>query len=112
MTDRPGVVLMQELAKDWPRNTAFWPTERMVFHLRSTYPEMWGAASSFGKPLSAQRLGRMLSRGYRIRSTRLRHDGELVRGYTLVSMLPAWRRLRIDAPDVPVQPLVPVTERR
>lgn len=111
MTDRPAVLLLKHLAEGWPYSATFWGTEHILLHLRSHYPEAWGPGSPYGRPLSAQRMGRMLSRGYRVRAVRLRTDGDLARGYTLASLAPAWRRLGIPVPEVPAEPDVPVSPR-
>lgn len=62
--------------------------------LIARHPERWGAASSFGKDLTAQRLGRMLSKSYSIRSERLT-DGTQARGYFRSQFVKAWRAVGV-----------------
>lgn len=99
--ERPHVVLMQHLAAVWGE-TQFVATEDLIDRLVEAHPETWGEFSPFGKRLTAQRLGRMLSGNYKIHTARPDANGH--RGYTLASLSTAFRRfgLRVDA--MPVQP--------
>lgn len=100
--ERPHVVLMQHIAQVWP-GELFVPTENLIDRLVASHPETWGEFSPFGKRLTAQRLGRMLSGNYKIHTSR--PDGNGPRGYTLASLTPALRRFGL----VPTQP-VPRTD--
>lgn len=90
VTQRPHVVLMQHLAEVWPDEAAFVPTEHIIERLVDAHPDVWGQFSSFGKTLTAQRFGRMLSQNYKIHSAR--PDARASRGYTLASLSTAFRR--------------------
>ena len=106
VTERPHVVLMQHLAEVWQEET-FIPTERLIDRLVTAHPDTWGDFSSFGKRLTAQRLGRMLSGNYKIHTSRPDANGP--RGYTLAALTPALRRFGLSPAGAPVQP-VPVTD--
>lgn len=72
----------------------FLSTERDVLPaLRARHPERWSTASSFGRDLTAQRLGRMLAKNFTIRSSK---DGEDRRGYQRGSFVRAWRAVGLD----------------
>lgn len=99
VTQRPHVMLMQHLAEVWPIGAAFTPTEDIIDRLVHTHPDVWGEMSSFGKRLTAQRLGRMLSGNYKIHSAR--PDANGARGYTLASLATAFRRFGLTLPNKP-----------
>ncbi|WP_087484545.1 DUF3631 domain-containing protein [Brachybacterium massiliense] len=71
-------------------------TDAILPLLASRHPERWGDASKFGKALTAQRLGRMLSKNYSIRSER-ETDGDQQRGYFRSQFVKAWRAVGIQA---------------
>lgn len=100
--ERPHVVLMQHIAAVWEDET-FIPTEELIDRLVSAHPETWGEFSAFGKRLTAQRLGRMLSGNYKIHTSRPDANGP--RGYTFAALSTALRRFGL----APAQP-VPVTD--
>lgn len=104
--ERPHVVLMQHLAEVW-RDEQFIATEVLIDRLTDTHPETWGEFSPFGKRLTSQRLGRMLSSNYKIHSSRPDATGH--RGYTLAALSTAFRRFGLKVNGMPVQP-VPVTD--
>jgi hypothetical protein len=104
--ERPHVVLMQHLAEVWG-DELFTPTENLISLLVAAHPETWGEFSTFGKRLTAQRLGRMLSGNYKIHTSRPDANGH--RGYTLASLSPAFRSFGLTVNRMPVQP-VPVTD--
>ena len=70
----------------------FVPTRDLVNYLIGRHPDMWGAASDFGRDLTAQRLGRMLTQTWRIHS-RQRPDGDRARGYLRADFAAAWRQV-------------------
>lgn len=104
--ERPHVVLMQHLAEVWG-DELFIPTEGLLDRLVEAHPETWGDFSPFGKRLTAQRLGRMLSGNYKIHTSRPDASGH--RGYTLAALSTAFRRFGLKVAGMPVQP-VPVTD--
>jgi len=101
VTQRPHVVLMQHLAEVWEDGETFIPTETIIDRLVDAHPDTWGEMSSFGKRLTAQRLGRMLSQNYKIHTSRLSRDGQ--RGYALGSLSTAFRRFGLTLPGKPAQ---------
>lgn len=93
--DKPAVVLLKHLAIIWG-DKAFVATRELVERLIAHDAEMWGEYSAFGKPLTAQRFGRMLATSYSINSTR---QGDSPRGYFRAKLLPVWRRMGITPPE-------------
>lgn len=102
---RPHVVLMQHLAEVWPPGAAFTRTDDLIDRLVDAHPDVWGEFSSFGKRLTPQRLGRMLSGHYKIHSSR--PDANGARGYTLASLSTAFRRFGLTLPNKPDEPAEP-----
>lgn len=74
-------------------NAEFLPTSTVVDELISEHPERWGSGSSFGRDLTAQRLGRMLVKNFSIRSTK---DTQDVRGYYKTLFRSVWRAIGLD----------------
>jgi hypothetical protein len=106
--DRPAVLLLKHTHDLWPDGEAFFPTSALVAALVARHPDEWGVASPFGKPLTVQRLGRILASSYGVNSTRLDRLGP--RGYSWASLVPVWRRMGVkQGPDrsapVPGTPL-------
>ncbi len=80
--EKPAVLLLRHIAESWPQGEDFWRTTTMVEQLSLLYPESWGKESSYGKALTLQRLGRLLVKSFRIRSTvEERADKKSPRGY-------------------------------
>lgn len=102
ITQRPHVALLAHLWEMWPEGETFWPTAEIVTALAIEHPDMWGEGSPFGKPLTAQRFGRMLATAYGVNSGRLDRTGP--RGYTRASLERAWLRMQVGAPDSPAPP--------
>lgn len=82
---RPSLVLIDHIAEVWHQGETFVGTQDLVNRLIRTHPEMWGQMSSYGRDLTTQRLGRMLSDAYKVLSTRLPSD-DRTRGYTARSL--------------------------
>lgn len=61
--------------------------------LIARHPERWSTASTFGRDLTEQRLGRMLAKNFSIRSTK---DAEDKRGYHRAAFTRAWRAVGLD----------------
>jgi len=93
---RPSVVILTHIHAVWAKNPteSFIPTETLVKDLIHADPFMWGLESTYGKNLTAQRLGRMLVSSFNIRSCRPNHHGD-PRGYTRQSFDSAFRRMGI-----------------
>jgi hypothetical protein len=105
--DRPAVVLLKHLLDLWPEGETFYPTSALCRDLADTHPDDWGHGSPFGKPITAQRLGRMLASSYGVNSHRLDREGP--RGYTRASLEPVWRRMGL-VPDLAPVPSPPPKE--
>lgn len=97
LRDRPAVVLLKHLHQEWPEGELFVPTSVLIAELITRYPDEWGISSPFGKPLTAQRLGRMLTTAYRVNSTRQKKDEP--RGYSRASFARAWHSMGIEKPQ-------------
>ncbi len=91
--ERPAVLVLRHLHEVWRDNEPFMPTSALIDALVTTHPSDWGQGSSFGKALTAQRLGKMLAQSYGINSGRLDRIGP--RGYIYASLLPVWRRMGV-----------------
>lgn len=106
--DKPAVVLLKHLNEVWNDSEAFVETrdllDRLIFHS----PEMWGDESSFGKAITAQRLGRMLAGNYGLNSAR---QGDSGRGYFRAKLNPVWRRMGIVPSEKPTEPTEPSNRR-
>lgn len=99
--ERPHVVLMQHLAEVW-EHESFVPTETLIDRLVESHSETWGDFSQFGRRLTSQRLGRMLSGNYKIHTSRPDASGQ--RGYTLASLSTAFRRFGLKVNGMQVEP--------
>lgn len=95
----PAVRLLVDIRRIYDTDERdFIPTAELIARLIGDDPEQWGEASNFGKPLTAQRMGRMLVRGYRIHSVKNAEGNR--RGYRRGQFSNAWRRmLRSDGSD-------------
>jgi hypothetical protein len=97
--ERPAVALLRHLREIWG-DEPFLPTSYLIERLIQTHPEMWGAGSPFGKPLTPQRFGRMLASSYKVHSSK---DSKDKRGYCRSSLAPAARRMGIPLRDPSVE---------
>jgi hypothetical protein len=80
--EKPAVLLLRHIIQLWPEGEPFWPTTRLIADLIAAHPDVWGAASSYGKDLTPHRLGRMLGSAYGIRPARRDSaDKDSPRGY-------------------------------
>jgi len=97
----PGLVLLQDLAQVWPKDTPFMATEELIELLVGHNPDYWGPGLNFGgsprKKLNATRLGRMVKQATNTTSRRP-GGGGTPRGYERVQFERAWQFLRIDPP--------------
>lgn len=100
--ERPHLALLRHLHIT-VGSESFVGTEELIDRLVSNWPEVWGDSSPFGKRLTAQRLGRMLSTHYNITTSRLERTGP--RGYTRASLTPAFRQFGLDPSDKPAHPV-------
>lgn len=96
--DRPAVVLLRDIIKVWPAGTSFMKTTAMAAELATTYPESWGIESPFGKPLTVQRLGRMLAQGFKVHTAQQNSsDKNSPRGYHLGAVDRVLRRMKLGS---------------
>jgi hypothetical protein len=100
---RPPVLLAEHLSDYYLGGPAFSPTEEVLAWLINTHPEAWSSESGFGRDLTPQRLGQMLSRTYGI--TSIRPDQK--RGYNQNQFAQVWRSLGIRQPVEPAEPVEP-----
>lgn len=92
---------MHELFRE--AGSDFLSTEREVIPmLIARHPERWSSASTFGRDLTPQRLGRMLVKNFTIRATK---DSEDRRGYLCASFIRAWRAVGLSDPRRFADPL-------
>lgn len=105
----PAVVLLRDLHSIWGEHELFIATPTLIGRLVALNPEYWGDGSAYGRQLTAQRLGRMLTQSAKVRASR---DSAKARGYTRSSFLRVWRQLGIapsTEPSEPVEPGKPAT---
>jgi len=104
VVQQPHVVLLTHLHEVWPKGRAFVhfvSTEGLIDLLVKKHPETWGEESSYGKQLTAQRMGRMLVNSYNIHSGRrsLPDDSKIkIRGYRRSTLAPAFGQFGMDHP--------------
>lgn len=101
--EKPHMTLLAHMHQVWPQGESFAPTEHMIRELIDAHPEAWGEGSKFGKDLTAQRLGRMLVKHFKV--TTSRPDSTGPRGYTRSSLEPAFRSLGLDPRTKPAEPV-------
>ena len=100
---RPAVLLVEHLSEYYLTSPGFSPSEEVRQWLVSQHPEAWSEESSYGRELTVQRLGRMLSDSYGITSQR----PDTVRGYTENQFGQVWQALGIRLPEQPARPEEP-----
>ena len=100
---RPAVLLVEHLSEYYLASPGFSPTRQVREWLVSNHPEAWGEESSYGRELTDQRLGQMLSKSYGITSQR----PDTVRGYTENQFGQVWQALGIRLPEQPARPEEP-----
>ena len=91
----PAVVLLKDIRDIWEPSDAFTPSGVLIHRLIQHNPAMWSMASSYGKELNAQRLGRMLVTAFKLHSTR---QGDSKRGYFRANLENVWRRMGMTPP--------------
>jgi Domain of unknown function (DUF3854)/Protein of unknown function (DUF3631) len=95
----PGIVLLQDLREHWPDSEDFVTTKKLVELLVWNNPGYWGSDSPYGKTLTEQRCGRLLSQAAKVTSVQPDPNGP--RGYRRSQIEPAWRRLGMHLVDTP-----------
>lgn len=106
----PGMVLLADLHAVWPTGELgeLMSAAGLVAMLIDRNPSYWGAHSNYGKALTEQRLGRLLSQSAKVTSARPGGGGH-PRGYLRSQLEPVWRRLGIAPSTEPVEPVTAVT---
>lgn len=97
------IQLLKDLYQIFESDNRFIPTSHLVRTLVKDYPEHWSITSQYGKDLTAQKLGRELTKGFGIYSKRI---GDSPRGYNPGQFETVWRRLGIS-PRQPTEPTEP-----
>lgn len=85
LRDLHGLFLAEDMA--------FLPTQDILSMLEAHHPERWSASSSFGRTLTAQRMGQMLAKRFGIRSGK---DATDRRGYHRGAFTRGWRAIGLD----------------
>lgn len=85
----PAVQLATHLFEVWPETRDFVRSNDLITLIVEKAPETWGDQSSYGKRLTAQRMGRMLSQAFKIHTSKRFDD---LRGYHRASFETVWRR--------------------
>ena len=105
MTKAPAVQVLHDIAEVWPESSPFVPTGALIERLVREHPDRWGGDRG---PLTAQRLGRMLSGKHDIRAQKHYATGTEARGYYRSDFAAAWRRWGVASePSVPSEPSEP-----
>lgn len=107
---RPHVALLTHVHRAWREGETFVPTEDLIGRLVDAHPDMWGDGSAFGKRLNPQRLGRMLSNHYDVRTSRPDSNGP--RGYLRASLETAFRRFGLIPSEKPAEVAEPAEPAR
>lgn len=89
----PGMVLFMDLYSIWPKDENFVPTETILTKLIDKNKSYWGEDSPYGKPLTAKRLGILISNTANVTSHRI--GGQGPHGYSRSHLELAWIRLGI-----------------
>ncbi|MHC5557688.1 DUF3631 domain-containing protein [Kocuria sp. U4B] len=76
---------------------AFIGTQFLKTRLVQDHPERWGSASTFGKELTAQRLGQLLAKNFTIRAGK--SPDNTYRGYSRRDFERAWRAVGVTVPQ-------------
>lgn len=95
----PNLQLAKDLFEIYKTESEFSPTTQLVTKLVRLNPDQWSSASFYGKDLTPQRLGRILSNAFGVNSLRW-SDPARSRGYHKGQFLVIWNQLGIS----PVEP--------
>jgi hypothetical protein len=93
----PAVVILTDLGDVWPASP-FASSTDLANRLANHNPDQWAETSAFGKRMTVQRLGRMLSQAFKIYS---RKNAIGTRGYYRSDLETAWRRFGIGTQAEP-----------
>jgi hypothetical protein len=95
--------IVRDLYKVFAGESGHIPTKRIVMLLITTNPDYWSVSSTYGKDLTPQRFGQILTKAFGIYSQR---DNENPRGYCANQFEQIWSRFGI-APSKPTEPTEP-----
>jgi hypothetical protein len=95
--------IARDLYKVFASEIGHIPTKRIVMLLITTNPDYWSVSSSYGKDLTPQRFGQILTKAFGIYSQRL---NENTRGYSATQFEQIWTRFGIQ-PSKPTEPTEP-----
>jgi hypothetical protein len=90
LTERTAVTLLRDLAAVWPDDETHVRTVDLIAWLQARNPSAW-LEHDYG-PLTAQKMGRWLAHGFKIRTQKLNDQ----RGYFRSDLERAWRSLGIE----------------
>lgn len=96
----PNLQIARDLHKIFLEEPGLVATSTLVMLLIKANPEQWSSSSYYGKDLTAQRLGKILTGAFGIYSLRL---NENTRGYSSTQFETIWSRLGIT-PNKPTTP--------
>jgi hypothetical protein len=96
----PQMVLLGDLYAVWGQDEPFVNSRELVKRLVDGNPDYWGAASSYGKTLTFQRMGRLLAQ-LKIHASKNSHDQ---RGYLRNAFAKHWRQSGIAPLNEPSEP--------
>lgn len=99
----PAITALRDLAEVWPA-TEFARSADLVERLVQHNPEKWSELSGFGKRLTVQRLGRMLSQSFKVFSSK---NGSGARGYDRSDLDKPWRQFKVTPENEPPRPSEP-----
>ena len=95
--------LSKDLFQIYKSELGFIATSSLVIQLMVFNPDQWSSSSYYGKDLTAQRLGRILSGAFGVNSIRV---GDSARGYHANQFKSIWRQLGVT-PVEPTEPTEP-----
>jgi hypothetical protein len=96
----PQMVMLNDLYAIWSPGEAFISTSELVHRLIGHNPDYWDVNSSYGRALTVQRTGRILSQ-LKLRASKNEKDQ---RGYARAIFETAWRQSGIAPADEPSKP--------
>jgi len=100
--DSPQIALVKDLGAVWPDAAGTVAANELARLLIDLNPEQWGPECAYGKALTGQRVGMMLSQGFKISSVKTRTH----KGYTLAQMRPVFTALQIPVTIDGIPPIM------
>lgn len=93
----PVVILLEDLHGVWPEGREFIPTSELVSALIIADPDYWGELSAYGRALTPQRMGKLLTQ-IKVKASK---NAQGQRGYARVALLEYWRAHGFMEPQPP-----------